>query len=235
MDFASTPVVLLAGGKATRLGNISRTVPKALVRVAGRPFVDHQLLRLHAQGVRDVILCIGHFADQIRDHVGHGNQFGLRVRYSEDGFTPRGTGGAVRNALGLIGEGCWVLYGDSLLDVDYQKAFAALPNTSLGLMTVYRNENRFDKSNVLLQDGNRIKYSKIAATPDMTHIDYGLSLLRAEAIERIPTDRPSDLAELYQSLTAAGEMVGVEVTNRFYEIGSPAGLHEAEEFLSRAA
>lgn len=235
MEFATTPVLLLAGGKATRLGSISQTVAKALVPVAGRPFIDYQLERLASHGIREVILCVGHFAEQIRNHVGNGSRFGLRVRYSEDGPTPRGTGGAVRNALPLIGDGCWVLYGDSLLDVNYREVFAELPASALGLMTVFHNQNRYDKSNVLFRNGRLVKYSKTETTPDMTHIDYGLSLLCSAAIEQIPADRQSDLAELYAKLSIAGEMVGVEVMKRFYEIGSPTGLRETEEFLRRAA
>lgn len=235
MEFATTPVLLLAGGKATRLGSISQTVAKALVPVAGRPFIDYQLERLASHGIREVILCVGHFAEQIRNHVGNGSRFGLRVRYSEDGPTPRGTGGAVRNALPLIGAGCWVLYGDSLLDVNYREVFAELPASALGLMTVFHNQNRYDKSNVLFRNGRLVKYSKTETTPDMTHIDYGLSLLCSAAIEQIPADRQSDLAELYAKLSIAGEMVGVEVMKRFYEIGSPTGLRETEEFLRRAA
>ncbi|AMV24144.1 D-glycero-alpha-D-manno-heptose 1-phosphate guanylyltransferase [Gemmata sp. SH-PL17] len=235
-DLASTPVLILAGGKATRLGDVTKAIPKALVPLAGRPFVDHQFEDLYEQGVREVIMCVGHFADQIRDYVGDGARFGLRVRYSEDGPTLRGTGGAVRRALPLIGDGCFVLYGDSLLDVDYARVFDSLSHTALGLMTVFHNENSFDKSNVLFQRGRLLRYSKQDATPDMTHIDYGLSLLRRAAIERIPAGQPSDLAELYSALVATGEMVGFEVTKRFYEIGSPSGLREAEQFvLSRAA
>jgi NDP-sugar pyrophosphorylase family protein len=234
-DLASTPVLILAGGMATRLGDVTKTIPKALVPLAGRPFIDHQLEGLHAQGAREIVMCVGHFADQIRAHVGDGARFGLRVRYSDDGPTLRGTGGAVRRALPLVGDGCFVLYGDSLLDVDYGAAFAALPHTALGLMTVFRNENSFDKSNVLFRNGRLVRYSKRDATPEMSHIDYGLSLLRRAAIERIPAGQPSDLAELYSALVASGEMVGFEVTNRFYEIGSQAGLREAEEFILHRA
>jgi NDP-sugar pyrophosphorylase family protein len=235
MDFAQVPVLILAGGRATRLGSISKTVPKALVEVAGRPFVDYQLERLAEQGIQEVVFCLGHFAELIRNQVGDGSRFGLRVRYSEDGPIARGTGGAVRKALPFVQECCWVLYGDSLLDVDYRAIYAAFPPRALGLMTVFRNENRYDTSNVIFRNGTLVKYSKTEKSPEMTHIDYGLSLLRAEAIGRIPTDRQSDLAELYASLSTAGEMVGVEVTQRFYEIGSPSGLQEAEEFLRRAA
>jgi NDP-sugar pyrophosphorylase family protein len=127
------------------------------------------------------------------------------------------------------------LYGDSLLDANYREIFQAFPDTALGLMTVYRNEDRYDSSNVVFQNGRLLKYSKTAKSPDMTHIDYGLSLLRAEAIERIPEDRPTDLAELLSSLSNAGELAGVEMHRRFYEIGSPSGLQEAEEFLRRVA
>ena len=233
-DLASTPVLILAGGKATRLGEVTKTIPKALVPVAGKPFIDHQLAGLYAQGVREVVLCVAHFADQIREHVRDGSRFGLRVRYSDDGLTLRGTGGAVRRALPLVGDGCFVLYGDSILDVSYAAVFDALPLNALGLMTVFRNENSYDKSNVVFHNGRLLRYSKQDATPNMTHIDYGLSLLRRPAIERIPAGQPSDLAELYSALVASGEMVGFEVTKRFYEIGSPTGLSEAEEFLRRA-
>jgi NDP-sugar pyrophosphorylase family protein len=234
-DLAATPVLILAGGRATRLGAVTQAIPKALVPLAGRPFIDHQLAGVRGQGVREVVMCVGHFADQIRAHVGGGERFGLRVRYSDDGATLRGTGGAVRRALPLVGGRCFVLYGDSLLDVDYGRTLAALPPDALGLMTVYRNENSFDRSNVVWRDGRLLRYSKRDATAEMTHIDYGLSLLRRAAIERIPEDRPSDLAELYAALVEAGEMVGCEVTERFYEIGSPAGLREAEEFVRRRA
>jgi NDP-sugar pyrophosphorylase family protein len=220
---------------ATRLGEVTKTIPKALVPLAGRPFIDHQLEGLHAQGLREIVMCVGHFADQIRSHVGDGAKFGLRVRYSDDGPALRGTGGAVRRALPLVGDGCFVLYGDSLLDVDYAAVFTALPRTALGLMTVFRNGNSFDKSNVLFRNGRLVRYSKRDATPEMAHIDYGLSLLRRAAIERVPAGQPSDLAELYSALVASGEMVGFEVTTRFYEIGSPTGLREAEEFILHRA
>lgn len=235
-DLASTPVLILAGGKATRLGEVTKTIPKALVPLAGKPFIDHQFAGLRAQGIREIVMCVGHFADQIREYVGDGSRFGLRVQYSDDGTTLRGTGGAVRRAVSLIGSGCFVLYGDSLLDVDYAKVHAALPHNALGLMTVFRNENSFDKSNVIWRSGRLVRYSKRDATADMTHIDYGLSLLRRSAIERIPADQPTDLAELYSALVGSGEMTGFEVLKRFYEIGSPDGLREAEAFvLNRAA
>src|SRR5262249_41251642 len=149
--------------------------------------------------------------------VSDGSRFGLRVRYSDDGPTPRGTGGAVRRALPLVGDGCFVLYGDSPLAVSSGAVFAPLPLTALRAVAVFRNENALDRSNVLFHSGRLVRYSKQDATPDMAHIDYGLSLLRRAAIVRIPADQPSDLAELYSALVGGGEMVGFEVTKRFYE------------------
>jgi NDP-sugar pyrophosphorylase family protein len=234
-ELEATPVLILAGGKATRLGAVTKSLPKALVPVAGVPFIDHQLAGLRAQGIREVVMCVGHLADQIHAHVGEGARFGLKVRYSEDGPIPQGTGGAVRQALALVKSACFVLYGDSLLDVDYAKVLANLSPAALGVMTVFRNENSFDTSNVLWRNGTLVRYSKRGRTAEMTHIDYGLSLLRREAIEKIPANQPSDLADLYTELVDRGEMIGVEVTKRFYEIGSPAGLREAEEFILRRA
>ncbi|MFM8270846.1 MAG: nucleotidyltransferase family protein [Gemmata sp.] len=235
LDLASTPVLILAGGKATRLGDITKAIPKALVPVAGRPFIDRQLEGLREQGVREVVMCVGHFADQLRAHVGDGAKYGVRVWYSFDGPTLLGTGGAVRRALPFVPEACFVLYGDSILDVSYAAALDAMPASALGAMTVFHNRNSFDKSNVVFRGGRLVRYSKTDTSADMTHIDYGLSILRRAAVERIPEGAATDLAELYSALVASGEMVGVEVFNRFYEIGSPVGLREAEEFVLRRA
>ncbi|MBI1915737.1 MAG: nucleotidyltransferase family protein [Planctomycetes bacterium] len=234
MTIADVPVAVLAGGLATRLHPITQTVPKAMVEVAGRPFVNHQLALLARNGVRRVVLCLGHLGEQVERHVG-GSRHGVQVQYSHDGDRLLGTGGALRRALPLLGEVCWVLYGDSYLDVDYRAALAAfLSRDVLGLMTVMRNEGRWDRSNVVFREGRLLCYNKQQATPEMTHIDYGLSLLRRDAIERLPEGQASDLANLYRDLVAEGRMAGHEVTQRFYEIGSPRGLAETSDYLRHA-
>ncbi len=232
MDFASTPVALLAGGLATRLRPITRTIPKALVEVAGRPFVDHQLDLLRGNGIRRVVLCLGHLGEQIERHLGDGAGRGMDLRYSYDGPTLLGTGGALRRALPLLGEAFWVLYGDSYLDVDYRAVFERFAASGkLGLMTALRNDDRWDRSNLVFRDGRPVCYSKRAVAPGMHHIDYGVSLLRRQALLRLPADRPSDLADLFTELVAEGQMAGYEVTRRFYEIGSPKGLAETQSYL----
>ncbi len=232
MDIATTSVALLAGGLATRLRPITQTIPKSLVEVAGRPFIDHQLDLLRANGIRRVVLCLGYLGEQIEDHLGDGSARGMELHYSFDGPTLLGTGGALRRALPLLGEAFWVLYGDSYLDVDYPAVlghFAA--SGKLGLMTALRNDDRWDRSNLVFRDGRPVCYSKRAVTPEMHHIDYGISLLRREAVLRLPADGPSDLADLFTELVAEGQMAGFEVTRRFYEIGSPRGLEETQAYL----
>lgn len=232
MKIEEVPVALLAGGLATRLRPITATIPKALVPVAGRPFIDHQLALLRRNGVRRVALCLGHLGGQVEAHVGDGSAHGLEVRYSYDGDKLLGTGGALLRALPLLGEVFWVLYCDSYLDFDYAAVLAHFAaRRALGQMAVLRNEGRWDRSNVIFRDGRLVRYDKREAVPEMDYIDYGAALLRREAVGRLPAGTFCDLADLYRDLVRAGEMVGYEVSRRFYEVGSPEGLAEAQEYL----
>jgi NDP-sugar pyrophosphorylase family protein len=231
-DISTLPVAVLAGGLATRLWPITHKVPKCLVEVAGRPFIDHQLDLLRRNGIRGVVLCLGHLGDRVADHVGDGSRHGLEVRYSFDGDKLLGTGGALRRALPLLGESFWVLYGDSYLDIDYRAVLDAFQRRPvLGLMTVLGNTNQWDKSNVVFRDGQLVCYDKRNPRPQMQHIDYGLSLFRRAALERIAENAVSDLADLMHDLVERGEMIGFEVHKRFYEIGSPQGLVETAGYL----
>ena len=232
-DIAAVPVAILAGGRATRLRPLTETVPKAMVEVAGKPFIEHQLALLRRRGLRRAVLCLGHLGEQVEAHLGDGARFRMALAYSYDGDPLLGTGGALRRAQPLLGEMFFVMYGDAYLDIDYGAMVHALRGRpELALMAVLRNEGRWDKSNVLFRDGRLLRYDKAAPTPDMRHIDYGVALLRGAAIERIPEGRASDLATLYRDLVAEGLMAGHEVERRFYEIGSAAGLAEARAHLA---
>jgi NDP-sugar pyrophosphorylase family protein len=236
LKIEEVPVAILAGGLATRLRPITQTIPKALVEVAGKSFLDHQLALLAHKGFRRVVLCLGHLGEMIEEHVGDGSAWGLEVRYSHDGDKLLGTGGALQRALPLLADVFWVQYGDSYMNIEYQAILADFSRRGApALMTVIRNDNQWDRSNVVFRDGSLLCYDKRTTTPEMTHIDYGASLLRREAIEWRPTDRAWDLADLYHELTAAGQMVGYEVHQRFYEIGSPAGLAETAAHLGKRA
>ncbi len=228
------PVAILAGGLATRLRPITTTIPKALVEVAGKPFIAHQLAYLKEQGISDVVMCIGYLGEMIEAEIGDGAAFGLRVRYSPDGEKLLGTGGALRQALPLLGDAFFVLYGDSFLPIDFlavEKDFEKSGKPAL--MTVLENANRWDKSNVVYRDHQIVEYNKLETRPEMAHIDYGLGVLRREVLEIKPEGKAFDLAEVYHELSVEGQLAGHEVQERFYEIGSFEGLKETEEFLSR--
>jgi NDP-sugar pyrophosphorylase family protein len=232
MNIADVPAVVLAGGLATRLRPITENIPKALVDVAGRPFIDHQLALLRRHGIRQVVLCLGYRGEQVQDYLGNGSAYGMDLRYSFDGEHLLGTGGALRRSAALLDEIFWVMYGDSYMDIDYRAVLADfLRRDALGLMTVLRNDGRWDKSNAVFHDGRLLRYDKRCASPEMTFIDYGVALLRRQVLDRIPADQPHDLADLYSILVAEGQMVGYEVTQRFYEIGSLAGLEETRAYL----
>lgn len=227
------PVAVLAGGLATRLGSLVAGRPKALIEVAGRPFIDHQLALLRRRGLRRVVLCVGHLGERIRDHVGEGGAHGLEVHYSEDGERLLGTGGALKRAEQLLDEVFFVVYGDSYMDMDYGAALSAFSAAGKPvLMAVIENRDRWDRSNVVFRDGRLVRYDKRVPSPDMTHIDYGVALLHRSVLARIPAGQPSDLADLYAALSAEGEVTGFEVRERFYHIGTPEALAETEAFLA---
>ncbi|TAL75478.1 MAG: nucleotidyl transferase [Burkholderiaceae bacterium] len=226
------PVAILAGGLATRLHPITQAIPKALVDVAGVPFICRQLKYLHTQGVRRVVLCVGFLGEMIRAVVGDGAQFGLDVSYAPDGPVLLGTGGALKQALPLLGEQFFVLYGDSFLPISFapvERAF--LTSGRMALMTVLKNNDRWDKSNVLFRNGELIEYNKQVPKPDMAYIDYGLGILSGGVLQAFPQGKTFDLAQVYNQLSLDGQLAGYEVNERFYEIGSHSGLKETEAYF----
>jgi len=203
-----------------------------MVEVAGEPFIAHQLRLLVREGIGDIVLCTGYLGEMIEAFVGNGAAFGCRVRYSSDGETLLGTGGALRRALPMLGETFWVMYGDSYLDISFAPVFQAYEASGLpALMTVFGNEGRWDTSNVEFAGGRILRYNKVDRTPAMSYIDYGLGIVAAETMRSQAPGAAFDLADLYRDLAQQGALAGYEVTQRFYEIGSPAGLAEADSYL----
>ena len=230
------PVAILAGGLATRLRPLTETIPKAMVQVNGEPFAFHQLRLLQRHGIDRVVYCVGYRGEQVADAVGDGSRFGLQVRYSFDGPVLAGTAGALKIARPLLGPDFFVLYGDSFLDCDYLVVESAYRQAGkAALMAVFRNDGRWDTSNVEFADGRIIEHSKAHRTERMRHIDYGLGVLSAGVLDALPTDGPADLAALYERLAASGDLAAFEVSERFYEVGSFGGLVQFEDYLKKAA
>lgn len=225
------PVCILAGGLGSRLGETVRNTPKPLLEVAGRPFLDWQLELLAAAGVTRAVLCVGYLGERIEAALGDERR-GIELVYRHDPPDLAGTAGAIRGALDALGDAFLVLYGDTYLRVDYAAVWHRFcVSRQLGLMSVLRNEGRWDTSNVVLSaDGHDVVvYDKRTRSDAMQWIDYGLGALRAEALALHPGC--DDLADVQHALAASGQLAAYEATERFYEIGTPAALSEADTFL----
>jgi NDP-sugar pyrophosphorylase family protein len=225
------PVAILSGGLATRLRPATETIPKAMIDINGEPFIAHQLRLLGRAGVERVILCVGYLGEMIEEFAGDGRRYGLHVSYSRDGPKPRGTAGAVRNALPLLGEQFLVLYGDSYLPCDYRAVEQAFIRCGLpGLMTVFRNRNQWETSNVEFAGGQIAEYDKTTPTAAMEYVDYGLSAFHASAFSA-GGEEATDLTAVFQALIGRRALAGSEVKERFYEVGSWEGIRALQEFL----
>ena len=229
--------VILAGGLGTRIKGRSGDLPKALIPVLGKPFIVYQLEWLARQNVRRIVLSIGHRGAAIAQAVGDGSQFGLSVAYCDEGENLRGTGGGLRLAAdcNLLDSGFFVLYGDSYLPIELAPLWHASESGRVPTMAILQNRGRWDRSNVVFRDGTLVLYDKSAgdgAENTMDDIDYGVSVLPRDVIvENFGADEVADLSTLLHRLSVDGKLRGHEVFERFYEIGSPQGLEEFEEFI----
>lgn len=222
-------IAVLCGGLATRLRPVTLTVPKSMLQVAGEPFIAHQLRLLVKAGFQDVVLLCGYLGDQIQDFVQDGNQFGCKVRFSFDGPDLLGTGGAVRRALPLLRREFMLTYGDSYCPTNYVRIYEAFRDSRMpGLMTIFHNENRWDTSNVEYRDQRIVRYDKTARDANMKHIDYGVSAFKSEVFEGFEGDQAFELSSIQKNLVEKGQLAGLEVFERFYEIGKMDGLEEAD-------
>ena len=228
------PVAILAGGLATRLKPVTEKIPKSLLDIGGEPFIAHQLRLLRANGFEHVVICAGYLGEKLQAYVGDGQTFGIRVEFSFDYPDLLGTAGAIKKALPLLGDAFFTLYGDSYLPCDYgevQRSFALSGQPAL--MTVFRNDGQWDKSNVEFEHGRIKRYDKRQQLPGMHWIDYGLGVFRRTAFEPVPDGKPYDLALLYQHLLQQNQLAGFEVNERFYEIGSFAGIEEMRRLIAQ--
>jgi MurNAc alpha-1-phosphate uridylyltransferase len=229
------PVAILAGGLATRLRPLTDRVPKSLMIIAGHPFIFHQLELLRGQGVSRVVLCVGHLGEQIQAAVERRTNLGLCVEYSFDGGgEQKGTGGALKQALARLGPEFFVLNGDSYTPYPLARVESAFISAGLpALMTVLRNENRWDKSNVWYSQGKLIEYDKRSPRAYMNYIDFGISIVSHEVLASQGGSEPFELSDVFQDLSLKGRLAALKVSERFYEIGSPQGMRETDAYLSR--
>ena len=228
-------VAVLMGGLGTRLGEYTRTCPKPLMDINGKPFFTYQLEAMKQAGFRRFVFCLGYRAEQIEETYGDGSRFGVQIRYSYDGETLLGTGGAVKRALPLLDEYFLLIYGDSFMDINYFEAVVrfreGLAEGRPALMTVMQNGGRYDKSNVLCRDGTILLYDKKAPLPEMDYIDYGISAFSRSLFESAPEGK-FDLSDMQNRLSREGKLSCCETERRFYEIGNPDSLAEFRQYAA---
>lgn len=229
-------IVVLAGGLGTRLRPLTSSTPKSMIPVNGRPFLEYQLDLFKQHGIRDVVLCVGHCGDQVKAYFGDGRKFHVDICYAEERDKLMGTAGAVKNAEALLADEFFLTYGDSYLRLDYGRVMCHfLRSEGLGLMVVYPNANRYDRSNVIIQNGRVRVYDKTGTTPGMRYINYGVSVLRKDALRFIPGGEPFSQEDFYQILIDQDQLLAFETYQRFYEIGSSKGLEEFRRLAARGA
>jgi NDP-sugar pyrophosphorylase family protein len=226
--------VILAGGLATRLRPITERVPKSLIQIHDKPFLQYQLERLKDEGVTDIVLCVGYLGDRIVEYFGDGRKYGVNITYSNDGDHLLGTGGALKKAWKYLRKEFFLTYGDSYLFIDYPTVMSWFKKLDKqGLMVVYKNYDQYDKSNVSIE-GNLVKsYSKTNKTKGMIYIDYGASILRRDVLNLVPEGAVCSLEELFAQLIEQQQLLAYEVKERFYQIGSVDGIEEFKQYISR--
>lgn len=225
-------MVILCGGLATRLGDLAKDIPKSMIQIEGKPFLEHQIENMKNHSIKDIILCVGHLSEKIKDYFGNGEQFGVNIRYSHDGDKPLGQIGAVKNAESLLEDVFFVMYGDSYLSVDFQKVHSYFTqNNKLGLMVAYKNYDKYDMSNLIIKDNMVTKYGRNGVTKDMIYIDYGASLFRKKALDLVPKNTFYTTKQFFSDLIKKEELLAFEVKDRFYHIGSPDSLKEFGSFI----
>jgi len=224
-------IAILAGGLATRLQLLTERIPKSMIMIEGKPFLQYQLEFLKKGRVTNIVLCVGYLSEQIETYFGDGKRFCVDIKYSRERERLLGTAGALKNAEGLLEEEFFVVYGDSYLFLNFKEVLGHFQKfNKSALMVVYKNDDKYDKSNVVVENGMIKKYDKKHKTEDMIYIDYGVSILRKKVLDMIPRNEVYSLEELVPALINQNEMLAFETSERFYEMGSYRGLEEFKNY-----
>lgn len=225
-------MVILCGGLATRLGALTKETPKSMIPIEGKPFLEHQIEILKKQDITDIILCVGHLSEKIREYFDDGQKFGIHIKYSQDGDKPLGPIGALKKAENLLDDIFFIMYGDSYLSVDFQNIYTSfLKNEKLAMMAVYKNKDKYDTSNLIVHKNQVVAYGKEHKTDEMVYIDYGTSILRKKALASIPLSTFYSTGTFFSDLVKKQELLAYEVKHRFYHIGTPQAIDEFTRYI----
>jgi len=227
-------IVIFCGGLATRLGELAKEIPKSMIDIDGKPFLEHQIDNLKKQGVKDIILCVGHLSEKIIDYFGDGSKFGVKIKYSPDGEKPLGPIGALKKAEALLDDLFFIMYGDSYVSVDFDKIYNFfMKHDKPACMVVYKNYDKYDKSNLIVKENLVVGYGDKNKSVDMIFIDYGTSLLTKKTLEKVPSNKLYSTGEFFDDLIGKNELLAFEATKRFYHIGNLEALEELRAYITQ--
>ncbi|MCC6805887.1 MAG: NTP transferase domain-containing protein [Deltaproteobacteria bacterium] len=223
---ADIPLLILAGGRATRLGTLSEDLPKFLMPIGEQKrFADVQLAWAHAQGFRRIVLSVGYRGELIEQYCQNGDRWQLSISYAKDGDRPLGTAGAVKRAFADPPPCACVLYGDTILELDCVAAVRRLETPgAVAVMTVLADPPAGHRPNADF-DGTRVLYAKKTPDPSWRYIDYGFLVLSDRFLREVSADVPLDLAEPLEIAARAGRLAGMAATVPFCEINTPEALN----------
>jgi len=225
-------MVILCGGLATRLGDLAKDTPKSMIRIQGKPFLEYQIEKLKKHSIKDIVLCVGHLSEKIEEYFGDGGRFGVQLQYSYDRDRPLGPIGALKNAETALDEIFFIMYGDSYVSINFQKIYSYFINyDKLALMVVYKNADKYDKSNLIIKENHVVHYGQEKKTSDKIYIDYGTSLLRKKTLQYIPLNTFYSTGSFFSSLIEKNQLLAFEEKRRFYHIGTPDALEEFKNYI----
>jgi len=221
-------IAIICGGLATRLGELSKTIPKSMILVAGKPFLEYQIENIKRHGIKDIVLCVGHLSEKIQSYFKDGSEFGVNIKYSYDGDKLLGPIGAIKNAEKMLKDEFFIMYGDSYISVDFQKVFSYYKeNKKLALMVVFQNKDKYDKSNLKVNNNLVISHGE----KDADYIDYGTSILNKKTLDFLEEDKFYSTGDFFKILIRKQELLAYEAKRRFYHIGNPEALEEIREHI----
>jgi len=225
-------MVIICGGLGTRLGHLTKYTPKSMIQIEGKPFLEYQIENLKKQSVTDIVLCVSHLSEKIEEYFGNGERFGVNIKYSFEKEKLLGQIGAVKNAELLLKDQFFIMYGDSYLSIELHKIHNFfMQHDKPALMVVYKNQDKYDKSNIIIQDNLVIGYGEKQRTRDMIYIDYGTSILRKKVLDQVPKDTPYSTEQFFSELIKKQELMAFESQERFYHIGNPEALEEFRNYI----
>lgn len=225
----------MAGGLATRLRPLTNDIPKSLILIQGKPFLQYQIELLTRYDIKDIVLCVAYMGKKIEDYFGDGNKFGVKITYSYEKNKLLGTGGALKLVEPYLNENFFLLWGDSYVRLNYKEMHDFhLKNTNDFDVTIaiFYNIRNYDKSNIIYERGRIKKYEK-NSKDEMKYIDAGIMVFNKKILKRIPSGKVFQIEDLFHKLAKEEKLKPFLIKKRYYEIGSLKGLNQFKKFVKR--